>query len=112
VSSKHGQEIFIRTHPARNQLTRALGLQTPLPDYFIESVSLDLQNDDLLLLCSDGVWEPITEEDMVKVLQKNADDLPQVAYEILNLVLERGAPDNATILLVHLRETNLRTLMI
>jgi len=103
---------YIRTHPDRNRLTRSLGERTPLPDYFVEGFSpevtqkmtLELQDGDILLLCSDGVWEPVTEEDMVKALQKHVDDLSQAAYEILNLVLQRGAPDNATVLLVRLRK--------
>jgi len=103
---------YLRTHPDRNRLTRSLGERTPLPDYFVEGFSteitqkpiLELQDGDTLLLCSDGVWEPVTEEEMAIALQKHADDLSRVAYEILDLVLQRGAPDNATVLLVRLRE--------
>ena len=109
---KAGDLHYIRTHPDRNRLTRSLGERTPLPDYFVESFSpevtqkatLELQDEDILLLCSDGVWEPVTEEEMTTFLQKHAGDLSQAAYEILNLVLQRGAPDNATVLLVRLRE--------
>jgi PPM family protein phosphatase len=109
---KAGDLQYIRTHPDRNRLTRSLGERTPLPDYFVEGFSpeltqkatWELQDGDILLLCSDGVWEPVTEEDMVRVLQEHGDDLSQAAYEILDLVLQRGAHDNATVLLVRLKE--------
>lgn len=109
---KAGDLHYLRTHPDRNRLTRSLGERTPLPDYFVEGFPtevtqkavLELQDGDTLLLCSDGVWEPVTEEEMAIALQKHADDLSRVAYEILDLVLQRGAPDNATVLLVRLRE--------
>jgi protein phosphatase len=109
---KAGDLHYIRTHPERNRLTRSLGERTPLPDYFVEGfpaevtqkATLELQDGDILLLCSDGVWEPVTEEEMVKALQRHADNLSQAAYEILDWVLQRGAPDNATVLLIRLRE--------
>jgi serine/threonine protein phosphatase PrpC len=109
---KAGDLQYIRTHPDRNRLTRSLGERTPLPDYFVEGFSpdvaqkatLELQDGDILLLCSDGVWEPVTEEEMVKALQRYANNLSQAAYEILDQVLQRGAHDNATILLIRLRE--------
>jgi protein phosphatase len=109
---KAGDLQYIRSHPDRNRLTRSLGERTPLPDYFVEGFSpeltqkatWELQDGDILLLCSDGVWEPVTEEDMVRVLQEHGDDLSQAAYEILDLVLQRGAHDNATVLLVRLKE--------
>jgi serine/threonine protein phosphatase PrpC len=109
---KAGDLQYIRSHPDRNRLTRSLGERIPLPDYFVEGFSpevtqkatLELQDGDILLLCSDGVWEPVTEEDMVRVLQKHGDNLSQAAFEILDLVLQRGARDNATVLLVSLKE--------
>jgi len=112
---KAGDLHYIRTHPDRNRLTRSLGERTPLPDYFVDGfptevtqeATLDLQDGDIILLCSDGVWEPVTEEEMAAAVQKHADDLSQAAYEILDLVLQRGAPDNATVLLIRLRERQL-----
>jgi len=109
---KTGDMEYIRRHPDRNRLTRSLGERTPLPDYFVEGISpevtqsgiLELQNGDTLLLCSDGVWEPVTEGEMLKVLQKHMDDLPRVANEILDRVLQQGAHDNATVLLIRLQE--------
>jgi serine/threonine protein phosphatase PrpC len=109
---KAGDLQYIRSHPDRNRLTRSLGERIPLPDYFVEGFSpevtqnatSELQDGDILLLCSDGVWEPVTEEDMVRVLQKHGDNLSQAAFEILDLVLQRGARDNATVLLVSLKE--------
>ncbi len=109
---KAGDLHYLRTHPDRNRLTRSLGERTPLPNYFVEGFPtevtqkaiLELQDGDILLLCSDGVWEPVTEEEMTTALQKHAENLSQAAYEILDLVLQRGAPDNATVLLIRIRE--------
>src|ERR1019366_8013872 len=52
-------------------LTRSLGDRRPLPDYFVDSLEvckqrlyLDLGEGDILLMCSDGIWEPLTEEEI------------------------------------------------
>lgn len=97
----------IRHHPDRSRLTRSLGDRSPLPSYFVDSLEvmtgaplLELQDGDILLLCSDGLWEPVSESDMIAVLEQHANHLQEAARDLLRLAVERGAPDNATVLLV------------
>ena len=52
-----------RTHPARNRIFRALGLPGEVPK--VDSRVLDVRPGDRFLLCSDGFWEPVWEEDML-----------------------------------------------
>ncbi len=59
---------------------------------------------DILLLCSDGLWELVTESEMGAVLQRHSSDLDRAAQELLRLTLQRGASDNATVLLIQLQE--------
>ena len=65
----------LRRHPDRNKVSRSLGERHPLPDSFVDTLEqvtggaiLELQGGDLLLLCCDGLWEPVLEEDMLKAL--------------------------------------------
>lgn len=101
----------LRHHPDRSHLTRSLGDRLPLPTYFIDSLetttgksTLELENGDILILCTDGIWEPISGEEIVQIIQQNNSDLQEASYKILELVLQRGAPDNATILLIKVEE--------
>jgi len=96
----------LRHHPDRNRLIRALGERTPLPLYYIDTLvttterpTLLLEPGDVLMLCSDGVWEPVEDVELVTAVAEGQ-PLASAANRILSLVLERGAPDNATILLI------------
>ena len=59
------KEEEIRGNKDRNRLIRALGAKDDVkPDI----VALDIKKGDAFLLCSDGFWENIWEEEMVKAL--------------------------------------------
>jgi len=58
-----------RTHPDKNLITRCVGSDSKRPKPTI-STGLPLQIDDVILLSSDGFWSPLSEQDIVKGLQK------------------------------------------
>jgi protein phosphatase len=96
----------VRSHRERNKISRSLGDRRPLPDYYVDSLEVStgeetfqLQPGDTLLLCSDGVWEPVTEEEMAAAASRTSDPAG-IAEGLLKKVLERGAPDNATVVLL------------
>ncbi|MGB9608624.1 MAG: PP2C family protein-serine/threonine phosphatase, partial [bacterium] len=94
----------LRNHPDRSLLTRTLGDRLPLPPHFVDAFTMELKDGDVLLLCSDGVWEPVSAEEMLDVLKNYPSDLDGASRKILELCLERGASDNATILLIKIKE--------
>jgi PPM family protein phosphatase len=57
----------IRTHPYRNVLYAALGMERE-DDVQLRTGSLQLEDGDVLFFCSDGFWEPIPEIDMEQSL--------------------------------------------
>ena len=60
------REEAMATHPQRNRLMQCLGgIQYPQPDRQ-EGVRLD--RDDILLLCSDGLWGPLTPRQLLHPL--------------------------------------------
>ncbi|MGI5984242.1 MAG: Stp1/IreP family PP2C-type Ser/Thr phosphatase [Clostridiales bacterium] len=82
-----------RTHPRRNLITRALGVD--------ESVVCDIftpefKKNDLLLLCSDGLSNTLSDKEILDVAVGNK-NLSDIAKELLDLALLRGAPDNVTV---------------
>lgn len=56
-----------RLHPQRNMLLSALGSVEEAPDITV-SDRMRLLPGDVLLLCSDGVWEPLGDECLVETL--------------------------------------------
>lgn len=91
-------------HPDRNVLTKSLGSKLKLSQgyvqslsYFDSSFSLLLEDQDLLLLCSDGIWDLISPEVLVDSFEEET-DLQLAVDQIINLVLKYGANDNATLI--------------
>lgn len=90
-------ESQMASHPAQNRLYRCLGgLDSPRPD----TGHFAVQPGDLLALCSDGVWEYVTEAELWTA---SLADGPSVAARLLTeQAVQRGgtAADNATLILL------------
>jgi protein phosphatase len=85
-----------RVHPQRNIITRALGLQeSSQPDVF----TLDLQDGDALLLCSDGLNGMVTDAEMERIIARNP-GAQQACDQLVDAALEAGGVDNVTVILV------------
>jgi PPM family protein phosphatase len=82
------------THPQRHILTAALGTgPEPAPETLEEPIPL--QEEDTLILCTDGLWGVVNEEE---IRQSVADTIPQRACQkLVQLAKERGGPDNITV---------------
>ncbi|HHY05435.1 MAG TPA: Stp1/IreP family PP2C-type Ser/Thr phosphatase [Clostridia bacterium] len=83
-------------HPRRNILTRALGIsESPQ----IDVLHFPVQKGDLLLLCTDGLYNQVHEEELADLLAGKG--LLRVKVEkMVNLALQRGGNDNITAVLV------------
>lgn len=84
-----------RLHPRRNILTRALGTEVRVE---IDSREVELKSGDRLLLCTDGLYEVIPDAELAGILGENL-PLAATARKLLDLALERGGPDNITVVL-------------
>ncbi|WRH67817.1 MAG: protein phosphatase 2C domain-containing protein [Planktothrix sp. GU0601_MAG3] len=95
-------------HPDRNVLTKSIGSKRRLSDGYVQqlsrsgqNLSLPLENSDILLLCSDGVWDLVSNEEIAKIFTHHQ-TLQTAVDEVINCVLQRGASDNATLLALEL----------
>src|SRR5216684_2163189 len=81
------------THPRRNVLQRSMGVS--------EDVEIDvrgpfqLREGDVFVLCSDGLHGLVKEDEMKEVAKLSIAD---AADEFVRRTLERGAPDNVTVI--------------
>lgn len=82
-------------HPMGHVLTRAIGVE---PRVRIDLKAVDLLPDDIVLLCSDGLTACADEDDIAAALRE-AGGL-KACSRLLELCLQRGAPDNVTIVTV------------
>ena len=59
---------------------------------------IDLRTGDTLLLCSDGLSNQVTDREIAGVLLTET-DLGNAGEKLMSMALDRGAPDNVTVLL-------------
>jgi protein phosphatase len=95
-------------HPDRNVLIKSLGGQPQLNSGHVQTLShfgqdnyLTLEDGDILLLCSDGVWDLVPADEMVTIFSK-AENLQMAVNQTIDQVLKRGANDNATLVSLQL----------
>lgn len=72
-----------KEHPMRSYLTQCIGQSKNEPDLAVSN-RVQLQEEDVLLLCSDGLWEPLDDARMgmvllEKPLEKSLDKLAELA---------------------------------
>ena len=85
-----------RLHPQKNVITRALGSEAEVrPDYF----EFTLQPGDILLLCSDGLSNMVTDLEMLEYA-KEYQDPELICRALMSKALIRGARDNVTVVAV------------
>ena len=84
--------------PRKNVITRAIGVADE-PNCDI--VSGDLRADDVFLLCSDGLTEHNTDEDLADMLRRGQ-SAQDACDALIAQTLERGAKDNTTAVVVKL----------
>jgi protein phosphatase len=84
-------------HPNRNLIYRSLSATTRSSvevDIFMEQ----LKPGDMLLLCSDGAWEMVRDEQIASILSET-EDIEHAAELLVQRANENGGEDNITVVL-------------
>jgi PPM family protein phosphatase len=88
----------VRTHARRSILTRCIGLSLFVqPDL----IKLALQDGDRLILCSDGAWSVIQDDEFLQLAMESS-SAEEHNRRLIDLALERQTDDNASVITVHL----------
>ncbi|MCB9682443.1 MAG: Stp1/IreP family PP2C-type Ser/Thr phosphatase [Alphaproteobacteria bacterium] len=88
-----------RNHPQSNILLRTVGTEK---DVEIDIFRVELQPGDRVLLCSDGLWGEVEDEDIGSILATYND--PRIAArELVRASHQGGGKDNVTLMIVAVR---------
>jgi serine/threonine protein phosphatase PrpC len=86
----------MRIHPDRNKITNCLG---GIEDMFYveQSPLMPIQSNDVLLLCSDGLWGPLQNQEIATSFASG--NLPDTVDKLIDTALSRegASADNATV---------------
>lgn len=89
-----------KVHPQRNVLTQALGSESsPTPQ--ISPEPLRLEPGDSYLLCSDGLWGLVSDDEMLQITAE-AGALETACARLVDLARQRGGHDNITVVLLEI----------
>ena len=89
-------ESEARIHPQKNIITRALGIDEAVEADFFE---IQVQADDIILLCSDGLTNMVEDEEMEYTIRHSA-TLEEAGNALVRKANENGGNDNITAVLV------------
>ncbi len=95
------QSVDVLTEPHRvvvsedkSYLAKALGISQQLD---IDYSELSLTKGDVFLLCTDGVYEYVADDFVVKTINTHQSDLNLAAQKIVEHAIEQGSDDNLTL---------------
>jgi protein phosphatase len=87
-------EDEIRMHPLRNRITRCVGNLVDLgPDFTWHTVS----HGDILILCSDGLWEMVY-EDLIFAIVRSSESPEEMCKRLVIAANDSGGADNITVI--------------
>ncbi|HWE99965.1 MAG TPA: protein phosphatase 2C domain-containing protein [Caulobacteraceae bacterium] len=98
-------EAEAKNHPMSHVISRAVGVG---PELELEAVADQVIGGDVFLLCSDGLYNMVSDEEIAHQLAQAS---PHGASKALvDAALERGAPDNVTVIAVACEPVTLLTI--
>ncbi len=87
-----------RNHPQRNMVTRALGIG---PEIEVDVFSLTVEPGDRVLLCSDGLSNEVSDDEVAVVLGEVVDPR-EAAQQLVDRAVRHGGRDNVTVVILAL----------
>jgi protein phosphatase len=91
-----------RLSPLKNRLIQALGTPYPIkPDYN----KCPLKDDDIVLLCSDGLWDMLSDGEIQDIVLKEK-TLEKICKNLIEHANEVGGKDNITVVLMRLKASS------
>jgi protein phosphatase len=85
-----------RTHPQRNLLYRSIGTD---PSVEVDTFAEQLEAGDILLLCSDGLVNPVGDDEIARTAIEHSDP-DRACAQLVALANERGGRDNISVVIV------------
>lgn len=98
VNEKALSSSDMESHPYSHILTRALGISAEAE---ISQQTFDIQIGDAYLICSDGFFQVLGDQDITAVLDRES-DLEETVKILLDQCIENGTTDNASLVLARL----------
>jgi len=94
-------EDEIRTHPLRNRITKCVG---SLRKDTTDTTWLDLHDKDVIIMCSDGLWE-LVHEDIILAVVSSSNNMEDACSRLIDAANDAGGLDNITVIAAQFTKT-------
>ena len=88
----------VRSHPQRNQIYRCLGHDANVE---VDTFTRQLRADDILILCSDGLWEMVPDDEIRRIVE-SARSPQKACDELIDAANRAGGEDNIGVIVVEI----------
>lgn len=88
----------------KSAVTRDLG-RSDLPEAWVDSLRVPVQRGDLVVLCTDGLYDPVSQAELATELTQlwsSKTSADEAANRLVGLALARGGPDNVTVVVIRI----------
>jgi serine/threonine protein phosphatase PrpC len=79
----------------RNRISRSLGYKATVE---VDGSAVPLAAGDLLLLCSDGLWEMVRDQQIAAILTAHRPHPSKTAHALVQAALAGGGEDNVSVI--------------
>lgn len=86
-------------HPQKNIITMALGC---FPEVDVDTFELDLEKEDIILLCCDGLTDVVDDDEINNIVLIN-EDVKKACDELVRAANDKGGHDNISVILFNLK---------
>lgn len=116
ITSDHNYKMYLDKMVSNGTISKHQAEQDPQQNALLSYIGMGgvafrdinskpyyLRNGDLLILCTDGITDTLTEAEIAKIIKENIDDIYVCGKKIVAAVEEKNieSQDNATIVMVH-----------
>ncbi|MGB4588363.1 MAG: Stp1/IreP family PP2C-type Ser/Thr phosphatase [Clostridiaceae bacterium] len=95
VDSGNLDQEDAKHHPNKNIITRAVGTKNKV---IVDTFVMDTTKEDIFILCTDGLTDTISDEEILTVII-GEEDKKKAVVELKDLAIERGGKDNITLVI-------------
>lgn len=95
------------SHPNSNVITRSLGDTSQKAK--ADVVEYDIEDEQIVLLCSDGLCGVCKDEEIGGIIEEKCSDLQKCKESLTTAALAAGGSDNITICLLQIKKDNTKT---
>ena len=92
------------TDERKNVIVKALGADRLVdPDFF----RVEIKENDVLILCSDGLYDELSDEEIIGIIEENSDSMSDLAKELVRRANQNGGRDNTTVISLKVTEEDI-----